>query len=170
MLTLGNFAIGSALDIGDWDWAVPQIEELLQGPVPASEQAGLEASAALVAGYRGDFVSAERRIGVADELLQGITRREELGWHRVDQGRLLNTAGRFREAHELLMTVIDLSPSAALPAFGIAADAAAPRRASCSPASAQRRCSIVSMTRLRWSLPPPGRSLEMAYCVPRPLG
>jgi class 3 adenylate cyclase/predicted ATPase len=125
LVVLTTFAMRTATDLGEWDWIMTQAEDLLQGEMPPIEQADVEASVALVLAYRGDQQGAEERHAASAKLLEGVTRREVHGWYRFDQGQLAAIAGRFDEAYERMMGVVDLSSGAAEPGFALAANAAA---------------------------------------------
>jgi class 3 adenylate cyclase/tetratricopeptide (TPR) repeat protein len=125
LIVLTTFAMKSATDLGEWDWVMTQAEDLLQGEMPGIEQADLEGSVAKVLAYRGDQEAAAERHALSAKLLEGVNRRETVGWHRFERGELASIAGRFEEAYELLMGVVDLSSGAAEPGFALAANAAA---------------------------------------------
>jgi tetratricopeptide (TPR) repeat protein len=125
LVVLTTFAMRTATDLGEWDWIMTQAEDLLQGEIPAIEQADLEGSIGTVLAYRGDPQAAAERHAAAAKLMEGVTRREVRGWQRFDEGQLASIAGRFDEAYERYMGVVDLSSGAAEPGFALAANVAA---------------------------------------------
>ena len=119
-----GFALGAAIDAGEWDWAADLAAELQDTDMSANERVEASSWASLIPAYRGDMDEAERRLETATTALEQVTDTVRHGGYWSARSMVLYAAGRFDEALSAGLRSAEVDPAEAFIGHYCAAPAA----------------------------------------------
>jgi tetratricopeptide (TPR) repeat protein len=121
---LAGFAVGAAIDAGDWDWASALADEVFQGEVPALDRLNLGVWVAVLEGFRGRSTEAESLLDELAPILDGVSNIGDRGIYWWARSNVATAAGRFEDGYEAGLKAAEINPANAAVAHTLAASAA----------------------------------------------
>jgi class 3 adenylate cyclase/tetratricopeptide (TPR) repeat protein len=123
-IALAGFAIGAAIDAGEWDWAAAVTDEVFQGEVLPADRINVGVWVAVLDAYRGRPAEAQARLDELDPLIDQVTNSNDRGIYLWARSNTATAGGRFEEAYRAGIKAAEINPVNADIAHTLAASAA----------------------------------------------
>jgi tetratricopeptide (TPR) repeat protein len=123
-IALAGFAVGAAIDAGEWDWAVALADEVFQGEVLPGDRLNVGVWVANLDAFRGRAAEAEARLDGLAPLLDEVTNPGDRGIYWWARSNVAMAGGRFEDAYQAGVKGAEISPANAEIASILAASAA----------------------------------------------